>query len=560
MRNELEQIEIIEKYLRGELSEEDKKAFEEKLKTDVKLQKEVAIQRDIITGIERLGTKQAIQKAQRRYDNRRSGFFFGLIFTIVVTVFIAVNYLNNEPKQKLNEISLTEEQTLIEQNEINNNIDTNSIEEKLIDEQTEIVNLPSKEFQFFTINSSRDTTIVGKEGTQFTFKASSFKVPNSSLIQIRLKEYYKMSDIVFSNLSTETKGNELLETGGMIYVDAKLNNEKIELKNGMTFGIKYPTKNKKEGMILFDGEEKNKKVVWTESKEIQTIRHDTSISEDVDNSEVFVIVEDMPKFKGGDEMLFKHLSKNVQYPDEAKNNQISGTVYVNFIVNTNGDIGNIRIIKGVHPLLDDEALRVVKNMPRWNPGKQQGKPIAVSYNLPITFSLAGVAPWSGKIPESTKRYNDSLKTEKKLKIEKELFDEKNKAINVKKRDEETTKIDISNYVLSSSKLGWLNCDRFFKINTPKTNLIVKTEDSNTDIKIIFHSYRSVMIAYSQYKICKFLNIPIGEKITIVAIKFIDKIPMICVQELIVSNKIVDLNFVELTKENLKLYTNEIDKI
>lgn len=102
---------------------------------------------------------------------------------------------------------------------------------------------------------------------------------------------------------------------------------------------------------------------------------------------IFTIVESMPEYPGGIKNLFVFLGENVKYPQSAKANGISGKVYVNFTVRRTGLISNIKIIRGVHKILDFEALRVVNELPKWTPGYQRGHPVSVSYNLPINFVL-----------------------------------------------------------------------------------------------------------------------------------------------------------------------------
>ncbi len=109
--------------------------------------------------------------------------------------------------------------------------------------------------------------------------------------------------------------------------------------------------------------------------------------EEVVEEEVFTIVENMPEFPGGQKKLFEFLGKNIKFPPAAKANGISGKVYVNFTVAKDGKIENVKVIRGVHDLLDKEAVRVVKSFPNWKPGKQRGKAVKVSYNLPINFLL-----------------------------------------------------------------------------------------------------------------------------------------------------------------------------
>ncbi|PJA06324.1 MAG: energy transducer TonB [Flavobacteriales bacterium CG_4_10_14_0_2_um_filter_32_8] len=109
--------------------------------------------------------------------------------------------------------------------------------------------------------------------------------------------------------------------------------------------------------------------------------------EEVVEEEVFTIVESMPEFPGGTTKMMEYLRDNVKYPPAAKANGITGKVFVNFTIGKNGEIRDIKIIRGVHDLLDKEAIRVVKAMPTWKAGKQRGKAVSVSFNLPINFVL-----------------------------------------------------------------------------------------------------------------------------------------------------------------------------
>lgn len=105
------------------------------------------------------------------------------------------------------------------------------------------------------------------------------------------------------------------------------------------------------------------------------------------DDEVFVIVEEMPQFPGGEKGLRDFISKNVTYPPTAAKNGVQGKVYVQFIIEKDGSIGNAKVIRGVDPQLDKEALRIVKLLPSFKPGKQRGKLVRVSYTIPINFVL-----------------------------------------------------------------------------------------------------------------------------------------------------------------------------
>lgn len=104
-------------------------------------------------------------------------------------------------------------------------------------------------------------------------------------------------------------------------------------------------------------------------------------------TEVFITAERMPKFAGGDAAMVEFLRRNMRYPAMALRNQVEGKVFVSFTVSATGEIVDVQILKGLGSGTDEEALRVVKKMPAWEPGAQNGHPVAVRYTLPITFHI-----------------------------------------------------------------------------------------------------------------------------------------------------------------------------
>ena len=102
---------------------------------------------------------------------------------------------------------------------------------------------------------------------------------------------------------------------------------------------------------------------------------------------VWEVVEQQPSFPGGPSALMQWLSSNIHYPPVAEENGIQGRVVVSFIVEPDGHISNVQVVRGVDPSLDKEAVRVCNAMPKWQPGKQNGQAVRVKYNLPVTFKL-----------------------------------------------------------------------------------------------------------------------------------------------------------------------------
>lgn len=105
------------------------------------------------------------------------------------------------------------------------------------------------------------------------------------------------------------------------------------------------------------------------------------------NEQVFTVVEKMPSFPGGDAELLKYIATNIKYPKESQDNGEQGRVICSFIVGRDGSVNNPEVLRGVTPLLNEEAVRVINTMPRWNPGMQRGRAVAVKYTVPITFRL-----------------------------------------------------------------------------------------------------------------------------------------------------------------------------
>ena len=109
--------------------------------------------------------------------------------------------------------------------------------------------------------------------------------------------------------------------------------------------------------------------------------------EEEEEDEIFIIVEEIPEFPGGEDALHRFMIEHTKYPKSAKKKRVSGTVYVQFVINEKGEIENVHIPRSVNPALDREAIRVVENMPNWIPGKIRGKPVKALQTLWFDFAL-----------------------------------------------------------------------------------------------------------------------------------------------------------------------------
>jgi protein TonB len=99
------------------------------------------------------------------------------------------------------------------------------------------------------------------------------------------------------------------------------------------------------------------------------------------------MVEEMPLFPGGEQKMSEFITSNINYPEAAREAGVQGRVYIRFVVEQDGSISNVKVMRGIGSGCDEEAMRVIKSMPKWKPGKQHGKTVRVSYQIPVNFSL-----------------------------------------------------------------------------------------------------------------------------------------------------------------------------
>ena len=191
----------------------------------------------------------------------------------------------------------------------------------------------------------------------------------------------------------------ILAAAGLVVVFACEKKESFEMpKSAKEQMLKMTIQNEKqkiEGAV--ENLEKVKQLIAdnsgleTEYDSVENVlllkKENAEIKDKTGNDEVFYMVEDMPEFPGGETALRKEITGSIQYPGIAVENDIQGKVFVSFVVAKNGEITNAKIARGIHPALDKEALRVINSLPKWDPGKQKGEVVNVSYTVPINFAL-----------------------------------------------------------------------------------------------------------------------------------------------------------------------------
>ena len=181
--------------------------------------------------------------------------------------------------------------------------------------------------------------------------------------------------VIRGNTADSITGNPLYVIDG-VKMDKSFELNKIEPKD-----IESITVLKDASVASIYGDEGKNGVI------VVTTKRTKGDSTDQHKEEVFVVVEDQPEFPGGNEAMIEFLSNNIKYPAEATEKGIEGRVIVNYVVEKDGSISEVQIVRGVDPMLDSEAIRVVESMPNWKPGKQRGKEVRVRFTLPIIFKL-----------------------------------------------------------------------------------------------------------------------------------------------------------------------------
>ncbi|WP_231565580.1 energy transducer TonB [Psychroserpens sp. Hel_I_66] len=424
-------IELINDYLNNLLSKEVRLNFESKLQNDSEFNTIYQQHIVFVNGIERIEIKTDIQKAKRAYKVEKwlkiAGISIVILGAMVMLYTLVFNTSENELAPKSDNSKTTViDSTFIENNEIDSSLDVSEDITDTIEKQSSYqvsykttsnssklgiastTNLEIKKRpQTISFNTQNDTTIICKEGTVLKISKGSFvnsktgKTINGT-IELKVTEYYKLSDILLANLSTVSNGKQL-ETGGMLFIEAKQGGTDLNLKDDKPIEISFPTKNKKKGMQLFNGEWEDENINWTLQND--EILEDLDISEEEieDHIDVpFNVVEQVPTFpgcenEGTNEARKKCTSDAISKFITTRFNTkvaiglgLSGRQRINSIFKIDKD-GNVIFIqsRGSHPRLSEQADRVIGLLPKMIPGMQRGKPVNVPYSLPIVFEIDG---------------------------------------------------------------------------------------------------------------------------------------------------------------------------
>ena len=249
----------------------------------------------------------------------------------------------------------------------------------------------------------------GKKSYKQTFDLSNIKPDKSNSAirylwareQIKLLDYMGASSNYYENSPKEDKYIKQITELGLKYnlmtnytsfiaIDEQVVNE-----NGKLVRVKQPIP-MPEGVSdyavgfdagAFSGGNVHKKTALMSTYSETIIIHEEEMESQSKDDYIHASVEVMPQFPGGDAAVLKYINDNMVYPEEAQENGIQGNVMLSFYIETDGSISEITVVRGIDPLLDTEAIRIIKSMPKWTPGMQDGKPVRVKYSIPVRFKL-----------------------------------------------------------------------------------------------------------------------------------------------------------------------------
>ncbi|EDP70973.1 hypothetical protein FBALC1_00777 [Flavobacteriales bacterium ALC-1] len=581
-------IDLINAYLNKTLSKAEVLSFENKLQTDSEF---TAIYKEhivVLSGIERVNLIEEISSAKQNYIRSKWLKYLGISIGIILISILAYNLIaksqNIENSNPINnntvEFVLDSTKTKTEtEKEVSVKIisDTVSIEKVIskpkvnITSEKETIEVIYKKDDFEVENSTKNNIIsffksvektpqsislsneeyfeiTLKEGTKISIPKNAFVDEKtgksvSGKIDIDIKEYYELSDILLANLSTKSD-DELLETGGMLYIEASKNGSKLNLKPNKELGIVFNNSGK-ENMQLFEGEKVNDNINWVLRDKIEVNVIDELTGEIQQEAEPVAIslksipfsVEDMPVYSGcekeGNECTFQKIRAHVSRKfntDIIEELNITGQRRINTIIKFD-EAGNITevVTSNLEPLLRDEVNKVLMDLPQMIPAKKNKKAIASQLLFPIVLSN-GFDEFLGVKPENATIVLNSRLGE----------------------------VD-NGYALNSPKLGWINCDRFVRSKKKKIKYKLKIKDSEgANVKMIFKSISSVLPSKRIDNQISFGEIPIDEDVILLAIKKKGDKLYLGIKD--VTTKAVselDLSFKEVTVDELK---NELIKL
>lgn len=322
--------------------------------------------------------------------------------------------------------------------------------------------------QKFSVNNSNGEKLTCLHGTELIIPKDAFTINGKEIyigdLTFAVTEYYDISEIVMAKLHTVGDAG-LLESGGMVHLEAFAGNTKLELMPGKQIEIKFA--DEKEDMGIFYLKETDSNSVWYAAQNVINSIEESNLDYSYSGPPAW--------FPGGRKEMQNYIKNNLKYPDLSKYPKLDGEVIISCIIDSNGFVTNSAIKKSLHPAYDSIALKVIAEMPQWKPATQDGKFVNTNYDIPVRFdALDRAVVQMGKKASKTKRKNQDQASGEINSFTLEGMDtltELNNTI----CELTQTQNGLASYsytVLATANLGFVNCDRYIQNNVANTNVVV----------------------------------------------------------------------------------------
>ncbi len=420
-------------------------------------------------------------------------------------------------------------------------LNTESVVEQTVEPNTISVPVQSKSIfskikpgpQAFMLDPQSSSSILCKQGTRLKFEPGIFvyedtQQPVQEKVKLSVTEYVTNADIIFAQLQTMS-GKDMLETGGMLYIEASANGRKCNIKEGENYRIEIPAVQNAEGMQTFYGlTADNGNVDWIPAASTDANRGRSDL---IQNEKKYSA---SPTFDGGLAGLYTYLHNNVVLPEGAKNVSLAAHKYIRLTFNAEGEIINAQADPKLKTYIDASLSEALTYSPCWNmPSIAKGE----IRMMDIPFSADWIRDPS-LIPEA-------------LLLKDRAENENYNAF-----------YNGSNYLLASGQLGFINCDKFYNTTAERVDLFVQMEHTReTKVNLIFKDIRGIIMGTEYENGFLFANVPAGEQATVVALTIEDEKLLLATRNCIVADvNITDMQFKEESLVSLREKLNRIGQM
>ncbi len=364
------------------------------------------------------------------------------------------------------------------------------------------------ETEYFSVDNQKDTMIIGSKGTKIIIPARCFISSSGKKVKdviVTMEEYYDKDEMLLNELTTITDNGDMLISGGMININATTpEGEECFISGQGGIQINFAEEENNPEMQLFTGFRDRNNIIWATEPIAQPIPQGRIIIGNLSQNKLkgrkWLVKDRFPT------SVLNYLMNTLSYPEFVRSQQICGEVILSFQMDTRGKLRNVKIEKGLHPLVDQDVMLKLAEIPLQSPVIDRAeKAKKYVFECSIFYCLNECSK-AGKQYELSKIYKNIEAYTPSLNIEGKSYSNEAQAS--------------AQQWFSSMSLGFINCDRFYNSPKGKTDLLVKdTSDKIIDYKLIFTSIKAVFPAKKAKEGFIFSDIPMGEEVMLVAVEY-----------------------------------------